>query len=250
MNKIIFIFVLIICSQTFCSKNKEYFVVSPTGINLLKSADQNSKIITLIPFNSKIQQISEVNKPSSIYGCGSSWIYIVFNGHQGWVDDMYLSVKKPKEINFSNCKNIKQLHDKFNSNIIVYKNYKFDFTLNDDEIIKLFGKPNKFYNLEWGGYYEYDDFLIGFNQYFFEDKNFEQRRQNGIKYIFYTIHILNEKFTLQEIIKSIGQPLNLNVNCEDGMWYSQYENKYNTISYVFSNLNDDIKYIEIINKNK
>lgn len=247
--KKITIILLCLLSYPLLSKNNEYYIVTPKGLNLRSSSDQKSKVMILIPFNAKVVQISEIEKADFIDGCGAKWINVDYNGYKGWVYDMYLSNNKPIHVNKDNINFIKQLHSSFNSTIIKYKNYDLKFGSDDVDIIKLLGKPNKIYNLEWGGYFEYNDFLIGFNDYLSDDYE-KMKKEKGFKYTFCTIQIGNKKYSFEEIITSIGMPSKLYVNCQDGMWYCQYENKFNIINYVFKDLNVKNGCVEIINKRK
>jgi hypothetical protein len=243
-----FILFIFLSVNPIFSELLEYYVTSPKGLDLRESPDQKSKVIILIPFKSKILIISDIKKNNFGPGCDEIWTNVDFNGTKGWVYGRNFSNKKPKAINKDNCNNISRLNQSFNSNIIKYKNFEFKFGIDDDEVLKLYGKPNKFYNLEWGGFFEYNDFLIGFNEYFFDDNS--KNKTKDLKHKAFTLRLSKEKFILEEIIITLGKPSRLFLNCEDSMWYCEYENNLNIIFYVFSDLNEDIKYIEIINKNK
>ena len=82
------------------SKNKSLFVTPKSGVSLHKNNSADSKILYIIPFNSKINLIEQkvyINDMVTVKGIPGNWIKVQYGNKLGYVFDGFLSEIKIDE---------------------------------------------------------------------------------------------------------------------------------------------------------
>lgn len=139
INKIkIMILAMIIISTNIIAQSNTYFTVgeylyvtSSDGLNMLEEPKLESKKITALLNESKIQIIEIGKEIQNIQGKKSRWILTMFNGQTGWVYGGYLS----KE---SSNKNFRYYLSKGRADT-----YSISIGMKNSEVINIFGEPDQ-----------------------------------------------------------------------------------------------------------
>lgn len=135
MKKIIFTFFMLFFI-IFLLNSKDYnygIVIAEKGLILRSSSTTNSKKITTIPYNAKVEVIDKNGPKDNIYGISSMWYKVKYKNKTGWVFGGFLKTAN----NNNETSNIKKITGKYKFNygqyspiLILNDNNTFSMTLN------------------------------------------------------------------------------------------------------------------------
>jgi hypothetical protein len=219
------------------SLNKTGYIVAISGLVLRDKPSKTGKKLLIVPFNTELKTIREL--PGELVdGEVANWYEVEYANTKGFIFGAYVSFNKPLKVNPGNA----SLYNSIKECVIAgvcCNNKKIKLGMSLDQVLKLFGKPKEVSNGEWAGYFIYNDYDIGFDDYLFEDYNAPSKydRFKNLKVSSFLIICEKMKFNFNEMIQVLGKPENYGYNMELQTWEVVYKYGKSYLVFHFRDLN-------------